>query len=110
MLFEIQFKLYSALRKQQKIRKKYCKLKEISYYSLFFYRFIDNNLHIEKYIYIHDTQNAHMSQEQNGLNMHVIMKTMCPPDLHHNSFLPIYALINIYTFPGTVESYRHIYK
>ena len=51
-----------------------------------------------------------MSQKQNGPNMHVIMKTMCPPDLHHNSFLAIYALINIYTFPGTVESYRHIYK
>ena len=67
-------------------------------------------IYIYIYIYIHDTQNSQVSQKQNGPNIHVIMKTMCPADYHPNSFMATHALINIYRVPGTVESYRHIYK
>ena len=33
---------------------------------------------------IHDTQSAQISQKQDDHNVYVIMKTMCPPDYHHN--------------------------
>ena len=33
---------------------------------------------------IHDTQSAQISQKQDGRNIYAIMKTMCPPDYHHN--------------------------
>ena len=38
-------------------------------------------------IVIHDTQSAQISQKQDGRNIYVIMKTMCPLDYHHNGFM-----------------------
>ena len=48
-------------------------------------------IYIYTYIY-HDTQSAQISQKQDGLNIYVIMKTMCPPGYHHNSFVATHAL------------------
>ena len=31
---------------------------------------------------IHDTQSAQTSQKEDGRNIYVTMKTMCPPDYH----------------------------
>ena len=36
---------------------------------------------------IHNTQSAQISQDQDGRNIYVIMKTMFPPSHHHNSFV-----------------------
>ena len=36
---------------------------------------------------IHDTQIAQISHLRDGHNIYVIMKAMCPPGYHHNSFL-----------------------
>ena len=41
---------------------------------------------------IHNTQSAQISQKQDGRNIYVIMKTMCPPDYHHNGFVATHAL------------------
>ena len=35
----------------------------------------------------HDMQSAQISQKQDGCNIYAIMKTMCPPGYHHNSFV-----------------------
>ena len=41
---------------------------------------------------IHDSQSAQISQKQDGRNVHVIMKTMCPPSYQHNGFVATHAL------------------
>ena len=41
---------------------------------------------------IYDTQSAEISQKQDERNIHVIMKTMCPPGYHHNGFVATHAL------------------
>ena len=41
---------------------------------------------------IHYTQSAQISQKQDGRNIYVIMKTMCPPGYHHNGFVATHAL------------------
>ena len=41
---------------------------------------------------IHGTQNAQISQKQNGRNIYAIMKTMCPPGYYHNDFVATHAL------------------
>ena len=41
---------------------------------------------------IHDTQSAQISQKQDGRNIYVIMKTMCPPGYHKNGFMTTHAL------------------
>ena len=41
---------------------------------------------------IHDTQSVQISQKQDGRNIYVIMKTMCPPGYHHNGFVETHAL------------------
>ena len=41
---------------------------------------------------IHDTQSAQISQEQDERNVHVIMKTMCPPGYHHNGFMTTHSM------------------
>ena len=40
---------------------------------------------------IHDTQSAQISHKQDERNIYVIMKTMCPPDYHHNGFVATHA-------------------
>ena len=39
-----------------------------------------------------DTQSAQISQKQDEHNKYVIMKKMCPPGYHHNSFVATHAL------------------
>ena len=34
---------------------------------------------------------AQISQKQDGQNIYVIMKTMCPPRCHHNGFMATHA-------------------
>ena len=41
---------------------------------------------------MHNTQSAQISQKQDGHNIYVIMKTMCPPGYHHNGFMATHAL------------------
>ena len=41
---------------------------------------------------IHDTLSAQISQKEDEHNIYVIMKTMCPPSYHHNSFVATHAL------------------
>ena len=41
---------------------------------------------------IHDTQSTHISQKQDGCNIYAIMKTICPPGYHNNSFVATDAL------------------
>ena len=41
---------------------------------------------------IQDTQSAEISQKQDGCNIYVIMKTICPPRYHHNVFIATPAL------------------
>ena len=41
---------------------------------------------------IHDTQSAQISQKQDGRNIYVIMKTMCPHGYHNNGFVATHAL------------------
>ena len=38
------------------------------------------------------THSAQISQKQDGRNIYVIMKTMCPPGYHHNGFMATHAL------------------
>ena len=52
---------------------------------------------------IHDTQSAQISQKQDGRNIYVIMKTMCPPGYHHNGFVATHARGHM------MYSYQHIY-
>ena len=33
-----------------------------------------------------------ISQKQDGRNIYVIIKTMCPPGYHHNGFMATHAL------------------
>lgn len=35
---------------------------------------------------------AQISKKQDGCNMYVIMKIMCPPGFHHNGFVTTHAL------------------
>ena len=42
---------------------------------------------------IHDTQSAQISQKQDGRNIYVIMKTMCPPGYHHNGSVAEYLSV-----------------
>ena len=45
------------------------------------------------YIYIsYPRHSAQISQKQDGSNISAIIKTMCPPDYHHNSFVATHAL------------------
>ena len=41
---------------------------------------------------IQDTQSAKISQKQDGYNILVIMKTMCPPCYHHTCFVATHKL------------------
>ena len=41
---------------------------------------------------IRDTENAKISQKQDGYNIYAIMKTKCPPGYHHNGFVATHAL------------------
>ena len=50
---------------------------------------------------IHDTQNAQTLPKQDGRNIYVIMKTMCPPGYLHNGLLGTHTLEHMmygYTF------------
>ena len=49
-------------------------------------------MYISVIIVIHDTQIAQVSLKQDGRNLNVIMKTMCPPGYHHNGFVATHAL------------------
>ena len=40
---------------------------------------------------IHDTQSAQISQKQDGHNIYVTMKTLCPPGYHRNGFVATHA-------------------
>ena len=44
---------------------------------------------------IHGTQSAQISQKKDGHNIYVIMKAMCFPDYHHNSFVATHALVHM---------------
>ena len=60
---------------------------------------------------IHDTQSAQISQKQDGHNIYVIMKTMCPPGYHHNGFVATHALGHMmYGLYIYVYIYIYIYK
>ena len=37
-------------------------------------------------------QSAQIWQKQDGHNIYAIMKTMCPPNYHHNGFVATHAL------------------
>ena len=41
------------------------------------------------YVYktTHRLLKAHISHKQDGHNIYAIMKTVCPPGYHHNSFM-----------------------
>ena len=41
---------------------------------------------------IHVTNRAQISQKQDGRNIYVIMKTICPPGFHPNGFVENNAL------------------
>ena len=47
--------------------------------------------HMWSYV-IHDTQNAQISQKQDGCNIYAIMKAMWPRGYHHNGFVATHAL------------------
>ena len=50
---------------------------------------------------IHDTQSAKTLPKQDGRNIYVIIKTMCPPGFLHNEFLGTHTLEHMmygYTF------------
>ena len=36
---------------------------------------------------IHNSQSAQISLEQDGCNIYVVMKTICPPGYHYNGFV-----------------------
>ena len=59
---------------------------------------------------IHDTQSAQTSQKQDGRNIHVIMKTMCPPSYHHNVFMANSALGHMmYGYIHNIYGYIYVY-
>ena len=41
------------------------------------------------------TQNAQISQRQDGHNIYAVKKTMCPPGYHHSGFVATHALGHI---------------
>ena len=41
---------------------------------------------------IRDTQSDQISQKQDGRNIYVIMKTVCPPGYHDSGFVATHAL------------------
>ena len=41
---------------------------------------------------MHNSQSAQISMKQDGHNIYVIVKTMCPPSHHHNGFVATHAL------------------
>ena len=41
--------------------------------------------------------------------MHVIIKTMCPPGYHHNSFVATHALGHMMTVMTVLTTYIYIY-
>ena len=50
---------------------------------------------------IHNTKSAQISQKQDGQNIYVIMKTMCPCVYYHKGFMATYGLGHMiygYTF------------
>ena len=55
---------------------------------------------------IHDTGSDQISQKQDGRNIHVIMKTMCPPRYHHNGFLATNALGHV-VYNLSASAYPH---
>ena len=57
---------------------------------------------------IHDTQSAQISQKQDGHNIYVIMKTMCPPGYHHSDFVAAHALGHM-MYGSTLNIYIYIY-
>ena len=64
------------------------------YLYIYIYIYIDSiNIYIN--IAIHGTQSAQISQKKDGHNIYVIMKTMCFPDYHHNSFVATHALVHM---------------
>ena len=67
--------------------------------SIYLSIYLSISISISIYIYTvtsgqitHDTQNAQISQKYDGRNIYAIMKIMCPPGNHHNSFVATHAL------------------
>ena len=59
---------------------------------------------------IHDTQSAQISQKQDERNIYAIMKTMCPPDYHHNGFVVIVVITGrAHCFHDCIYIYIYIY-
>ena len=60
----------------------------------------------QKILTLEDTQSVKISQKQDGhicnhemyiyIYIYIIMKTMCPPDYHHNGFAATHALEHMY--------------
>ena len=57
---------------------------------------------------IHDTPSAQISQKQDGCNIYVIMKTMCPPGYHHNGFVATHALGHM-MYGSHNRTYTYVY-
>ena len=57
---------------------------------------------------IHDTQSAQISEKQDGCNIYVIMKTMCPTSYHHNGFMATHALGHIQLMPKCISYHKAI--
>ena len=55
----------------------------------------------------HNTQSAQITQKQDGRNIYVFMKAMCPPGYHHNGFVTTHALGRAHCFHDYI--YIHIY-
>ena len=51
-------------------------------------------------IVIHNTRSSSISQKQDGHNLYVIMKILCPPGYHHNVF------VATHTIGHMIEGYR----
>ena len=62
------------------------------YVYMYIYIYIYIYIYVYTYIYIttHRVLKSHRSKM--GLSIYVIMKTMCPPGYHHNSFVATHAL------------------
>ena len=52
---------------------------------------------------IHDTYSDQISQKQDGHNIHVIIKTMCPPGYYNHGFVAAWALNIRLNITGTNE-------
>ena len=58
---------------------------------------------------IHDTQGAQISQKQDGRDIYVIMKIMCPPGYHHIDFVVTHALGHtVYGLPKCMSCHKAI--